>query len=51
VLGLRGGRLVFDGPARDLTDTAVGEIFGAAAAGGEAAGEPAPLAEAALVAS
>jgi phosphonate transport system ATP-binding protein len=51
VLGLRGGRLVFDGPARDLTDTAVGEIFGAAAAGDETAGEPAPLAEAALVAS
>jgi phosphonate transport system ATP-binding protein len=51
VLGLRAGRLVFDGPARDLTDAAVGEIFGAAAAGDEAAGEPAPLAEAALVAS
>jgi phosphonate transport system ATP-binding protein len=30
VLGLRGGRLVFDGPARDLDDAAIREIFGAA---------------------
>lgn len=29
VLGLRAGRLVFDGPARDLTDAAITEIFGA----------------------
>jgi phosphonate transport system ATP-binding protein len=28
VLGLRAGRLVFDGPARDLTDEAITEIFG-----------------------
>ncbi|HEY7654082.1 MAG TPA: phosphonate ABC transporter ATP-binding protein [Methylomirabilota bacterium] len=30
VLGLRAGRLVFDGPARDLTDAAIADIFGAA---------------------
>ena len=29
VLGLRAGRLVFDGSARDLTDDAIVEIFGA----------------------
>ena len=29
VLGLRAGRLVFDGRARDLTDAALVEIFGA----------------------
>jgi phosphonate transport system ATP-binding protein len=28
VLGLRAGRLVFDGPARELTDGAIQEIFG-----------------------
>ena len=28
VLGLRGGRLVFDGPAADLTDSALVSIFG-----------------------
>ena len=28
VLGLRGGRLVFDGPAAELDDGAVGRIFG-----------------------
>ena len=51
VLGLRAGRLVFDGPARDLTDAAVREIFGAAPAGDDAAGEPASLPEPVLVAS
>jgi phosphonate transport system ATP-binding protein len=30
VLGLRAGRLVFDGPARDLDDVAIRDIFGAA---------------------
>ena len=30
VLGLRAGRLVFDGPARDLDDAAIRDIFGAA---------------------
>ena len=32
VLGLRAGRLVFDGPARDLTEAAIAEIFGEAPA-------------------
>jgi phosphonate transport system ATP-binding protein len=51
VLGLRAGRLVFDGPARDLTDAAVREIFGEVAAGDDAGGEPASLPEPVLVAS
>jgi phosphonate transport system ATP-binding protein len=34
VLGLRAGRLVFDGPAGDLTDTAISGIFGQAPGGG-----------------
>ena len=50
VLGLRAGRLVFDGPVRELSDAAVGEIFGVARPGDETADEPAPVAEAALVA-
>lgn len=50
VLGLRAGRLVFDGPPRGLTDAAVGEIFGTAPSGDEPAGEPAALGEPALVA-
>jgi phosphonate transport system ATP-binding protein len=51
VLGLRAGRLVFDGPARELDDAAITEIFGAAP---EPAGddvEVARLPEPALVAS
>lgn len=51
VLGLRAGRVVFDGPARDLTDGAVREIFGAVPAGDDAGGEPASLPEPVLVAS
>ena len=34
VLGLRAGRLVFDGPAGDLTDSAISGIFGQAPSGG-----------------
>lgn len=51
VLGLRAGRLVFDGPARDLTDAAVREIFGAVPTGDDAGDEPASLPEPVLVAS
>jgi phosphonate transport system ATP-binding protein len=51
VLGLRGGRLVFDGPARDLSDAAVREIFGAVPTGADAGREPASLPEPVLVAS
>jgi phosphonate transport system ATP-binding protein len=51
VLGLRGGQLVFDGPARDLDDSAIREIFGA---GPEPEGDPVEMArlpEPALVTS
>ncbi|HEY7434039.1 MAG TPA: phosphonate ABC transporter ATP-binding protein [Methylomirabilota bacterium] len=42
VLGLRAGRLVFDGPARELTDGAIQEIFGGRPeAGADPAGLPA----------
>jgi len=51
VLGLRAGRLVFDGPARDLDDTAIREIFGAIPEPGGDAPEMARLPEPALVAS
>jgi phosphonate transport system ATP-binding protein len=40
VLGLRAGRLVFDGPPRELTDDAIREIFGARP---EADADPAEL--------
>lgn len=50
ILGLRAGRLVFDGPPRDLTDAAVREIFEAGAHRQPAAPEP-DLAEPELVAS
>jgi phosphonate transport system ATP-binding protein len=35
VLGLRGGRLVFDGAAADLSDRAIADIFGGAVAASE----------------
>jgi phosphonate transport system ATP-binding protein len=40
VLGLRGGRLVFDGPARELSDGAIRDIFGTMP---EATGSPVDL--------
>jgi phosphonate transport system ATP-binding protein len=50
VLGLRAGRLVFDGPARELTDAAIIEIFGALPDAHRVEIEPAiPLGEPALV--
>lgn len=50
VLGLRAGRLVFDGPARELTDAAIIEIFGALPDADRVEFEPAiPLGEPALV--
>jgi phosphonate transport system ATP-binding protein len=52
VLGLRDGRLVFDGPARELSDGAVREIFGLMSPSNDPGGEPASsLAEPTLVAS
>jgi phosphonate transport system ATP-binding protein len=50
VLGLRAGRLAFDGPARELTDAAIVEIFGALPDADRVEIEPAiPLGEPALV--
>ncbi len=50
VLGLRAGRLVFDGSARDLTDAAIVEIFGSLPEAGRAEPDAMPaLAEPALV--
>ena len=50
VLGLRAGRLAFDGPARELTDAAIVEIFGALPDAHRVEIEPAiPLGEPALV--
>jgi len=49
VLGLRAGRLVFDGAARDLDDAAIREIFGALPEAGTDDLELTPLPEPALV--
>jgi len=51
VLGLRAGRLVFDGPARDLDDGAIREIFGAVPEAGDDEVQMARLPEPALVTS
>jgi phosphonate transport system ATP-binding protein len=51
VLGLRAGRLVFDGPARDLDDGAIREIFGAVPETSAESPERTRLPEPALVAS
>jgi ABC-type phosphate/phosphonate transport system ATPase subunit len=48
---LRAGRLVFDGPARDLDDGAIREIFGAVPETTAESPERARLPEPALVAS
>ena len=49
VLGLRAGRLVFDGPVRNLTEAAITEIFGSEHAAAGPAREAAPLPEPELV--
>jgi phosphonate transport system ATP-binding protein len=51
ILGLQAGRLVFDGPPRDLTESAVREIFGRVPGEDEAVRDPSALAEPELVAS
>jgi phosphonate transport system ATP-binding protein len=51
VLGLRAGRLVFDGPVRDLDDGAIREIFGAVPEAGDDEVQMARLPEPALVTS
>jgi phosphonate transport system ATP-binding protein len=51
VLGLRAGRLVFDGPARDLDDVAIRDIFGAAPEATAEDLQAARMPEPALVAS
>src|SRR6266851_4216852 len=51
VLGLRAGELVFDGPARDLDDGAIREIFGAVPEAGDDEVQMARLPEPALVTS
>jgi phosphonate transport system ATP-binding protein len=51
VLGLRAGRLAFDGPAGELSEAAVRDIFGEVPAADEATAELPPLPEPELVAS
>ncbi len=51
VLGLRAGRFVFDGPVRDLTESAIREIFGAVPEAGADPVELPALPEPELVAS
>jgi phosphonate transport system ATP-binding protein len=51
VLGLRAGRLAFDGPAGELREAAVRDIFGEVPAADEATAELPPLPEPELVAS
>jgi phosphonate transport system ATP-binding protein len=51
ILGLRAGRLVFDGPPHQLTDPAVQEIFGGAPAADATAWTPGSVPEPELVAS
>jgi phosphonate transport system ATP-binding protein len=51
VLGLRAGRLAFDGPAAELSDAAVRDIFGEVPAADGASAELPPLPEPELVAS
>jgi phosphonate transport system ATP-binding protein len=51
VLGLRAGRLVFDGPARELSEAAIRDIFSAVPAAGDSPAELPALPEPELVAS